>query len=407
MNITFLLGNGFDRALGLRTSYSHFYEEYCGVESGVELIDKFRKTIDDDIKKEDEQEEKLWSDAELGLAKVTGNYNLTDFVTCCEDMHERLTEYLEAQDTRFSEADEHFGEIVKLFSSNIVEFQQDLMPTEQKLFVKIRDDDKLNDTLINVITLNYTSTCDKIHKALSQKTLASWNTNRGVKSIKMGRLVHAHGYVDNFPILGVCNPDLIENKDYLNDPAFRALMIKKESINAVGQTWREDTFSAISNSSIICIFGASLGKSDSDYWEQIAKWLKGAESRRLIIFKFDPNVKKTNISYYQQYVKQQEVRDKFLDFTDYDATTRTRLCERIHVVINAPKMFVLPKKLKVSYPPRTEKGIIPIPKTMADSLANAAPLADTAAKILQSETTEQAARLVESFGELAKTLPLG
>ena len=127
-------------------------------------------------------------------------------------------------------------------------------------------------------------------------------------------------------------------------------MIKKESISVVGQTWREDTYSAINNSSIICVFGASLGKSDSDYWEQIAKWLKGAESRRLIIFKFDPNVKKTNISYYQQYVKQQEVRDKFLDFTDYDATTRTKLCERIHVVINASKTFVIPEELKVKYP---------------------------------------------------------
>ena len=236
MNITFLLGNGFDRALGLRTSYSHFYEEYCGVKSGVELIDKFRKTIDDDIKKEDGQEEKLWSDAELGLAKVTANYSLADFVTCCEDIHDRLTEYLEQQDGKFPQTDEQFEEIVRLLSSHIIEFQQDLMPTEQKLFVKIRDDDKLNDTLINVITLNYTSTCDKIHKALSKKTLASWNTNRGVKSIKMGRLVHSHGYIDNFPILGVCNSDLIEKKEYLNDPAFRALMIKKESINAVGQT---------------------------------------------------------------------------------------------------------------------------------------------------------------------------
>lgn len=350
MNITFLIGNGFDRALGLRTSYSHFYEEYCGLKSGVELIDKFRKTIDDDIKKEDEQEEKLWSDAELGLAKVTANYTLADFVTCCEDMHDRLTEYLEKQDAKFPQTDEQFEEIVRLLSSHIVEFQQDLMPTEQKLFVKIRDDDKINDTLINLVTLNYTSTCDKVFKALSQKTLASWNSNRGVKTMKMGRLVHAHGYVDNFPILGVCNPDLIEKKEYLNDPAFRALMIKKESISVVGQTWREDTYSAINNSSIICVFGASLGKSDSDYWEQIAKWLKGAESRRLIIFKFDPNVKKTNISYYQQYVKQQEVRDKFLDFTDYDATTRTKLCERIHVVINASKTFVIPEELKVKYP---------------------------------------------------------
>ena len=359
MNITFLLGNGFDRALGLRTSYSHFYEEYCGLKSGVEVIDKFRKTIDDDIKKGNEQEEKLWSDAELGLAKTTANYSLADFVTCCEDIHDRLTEYLEKQDSKFPETNEQFEEIVRLLSSHIVEFQQDLMPTEQRLFVKIREDDKANNTLINIITLNYTSVCDKIYKALSEKALASWNSSNGVRTIKMGKLVHAHGYVDNFPILGVCNPDLIEKKEYLNDPAFRALMIKEESINAVGQTWREDTYSLIHNSSIICIFGASLGKSDSDYWEQIVKWLRGAESRRLIIFKFNPKIKKTNVSYYQQYVKQQEIRDQFLGFTDCDESTRTKLCKRIHVVVNAPRTFVIPENLKIQYPveeKQTERG---------------------------------------------------
>lgn len=359
MNITFLLGNGFDRALGLRTSYSHFYKDYCGLKSDVEVINKFRKTIDEDIKKGNDQEEKLWSDAELGLAKTTANYSLADFVTCCEDIHDRLTEYLEKQDNKFPETNEQFEEIVRLFSSHLVEFQQDLMPTEQRLFAKIREDDKTNNTLINIITLNYTSVCDKIYKALSPKALASWDSSRGVRTIKIGKLVHAHGYVDNFPILGVCNPDLIEKKEYLNDPAFRALMIKEESISAVGQTWREDTYSLINNSSIICIFGASLGKSDSDYWEQIAKWLMGAESRRLIIFKFDPKIKKTNVSYYQQYVKQQEIREQFLGFTDCDESTRKKLCKRIHVVVNAPKTFVIPENLKVKYPAeekQTERG---------------------------------------------------
>lgn len=406
MNITFLIGNGFDRALGLRTSYSHFYEEYCGLKSGIELIDKFRKTIDDDIKKEDEQEEKLWSDAELGLAKVTADYNLADFVTCCEDMHDRLTEYLEKQDEKFPGNGECFEKIVQLFSAHIVEFQQDLTPTERKLFLKIRDNDKTSDTLINIVTLNYTSTSDKIHKALSEKPLASWSTNWGARHVKMGQLVHAHGYIDNFPILGVCNPDLIVNKDYLNDPAFRALMIKKESIRAVGQTWREDTYSLINNSSIICVFGASLGKSDSDYWEQIAKWLKGAESRRLIIFSFDPKIKKTNVSYYQQYVKQQEVRDKFLDFTDYDATTRTKLCERIHVVINAQHIFALPDELKVKYPEKKKTGVLPVPNAIVNNTDGMTVLAEATAKVLQTEFAKPAAMIAEKFGELAKSLPL-
>ena len=347
MNITFLIGNGFDRALGLRTGYSHFYEWYCEKTAESDVVDRFRKSIDEDIKCTDENTTKLWSDAELGLAKVTEQYGIDDFVLCCEDMHDMLTEYLTNQDGTFSDTDENFAQIVQTFSSQLKEFQQDMKPTEQQLFTKLRNDNRDYDSLINIITLNYTGTCDKIHKALSAKPLASWTARNSAHYMKMGKIIHAHGYVDNFPILGVCNPELIANQQYLDNPAFRALMIKQESIKAIGETWRDDTFSLINNSNIICIFGASLGESVSDYWRHIATWLNGSASRQLVIFWYDSNIKKTNISYYQRYITEQKVQDKLLDFTNFDENGRNHLRERIHVVVNAPRMFVIPDELKV------------------------------------------------------------
>lgn len=346
MNITFLIGNGFDRALGLKTGYSHFYKWYCAQKSDSDIVNKFRESIDADIKCTDENTIKLWSDAELGLAAVTEKYSIEDFITCCEDMHDMLTEYLAEQDAMFLEGDEKFNQIVQLFSSQLVEFQQDLDRTEQQLFTKIRNDNREYDSLINIITLNYTRTCDKIHKALSAKALSSWNM-RSTHYLKMGKIVHAHGYVDNFPILGVCDPKLIANQQYLDNPAFRALMIKKESIRVAGETWRDDTNALINNSSIICIFGASLGASDSDYWKNIATWLNGGANRRLVIFWFDSNIKKTNISYYQKYVTKQKIQDRFLNFSNFDENTREQLRDRIHIVVNAPHMFVIPYELKV------------------------------------------------------------
>lgn len=347
MNITFLIGNGFDRALGLKTGYSHFYEWYCAKKSDSDVINEFRESIDADIKCTDENTTKLWSDAELGLAKVTEKYSIDDFIICCEDMHDMLIEYLTDQDKKFSDADENFPQIVQTFSSQLKEFQQDMKPTEKKLFAKMRGDNQEYDSIINVVTLNYTDTCDKIHKALSAKALSSWNLRGYMHYLKMGKIVHAHGYVDNFPILGVCNPKLIANQQYLDNPAFRTLMIKHESIKAVGETWRDDTYGLVNNSTIVCIFGASLGESDSDYWQYIATWLNGSVNRRLVIFWHDTNVKNTNISYYQRFITEQKVQDKFLAFTNFDENGRERLRDRIHVVINAPRMFVIPDELKV------------------------------------------------------------
>lgn len=57
MNITFLVGNGFDLNLGLRTSYETFYKYYIKKEPH-DLIAKF---IKDDYR--------LWADLELGLGE--------------------------------------------------------------------------------------------------------------------------------------------------------------------------------------------------------------------------------------------------------------------------------------------------------------------------------------------------
>ncbi|KHS58644.1 hypothetical protein QX51_01365 [Terrisporobacter othiniensis] len=52
----------------------------------------------------------------------------------------------------------------------------------------------------------------------------------------------------------------------------------------------------INNSHIICLFGVSLGETDSQWWEIIDNWLIDVnnENRRLIIFTYKPDWKKSN-----------------------------------------------------------------------------------------------------------------
>ena len=405
MNITFLLGNGFDRALGLKTGYSDFYEWYCKKTADSDVVRKFRKSIDQDIKNTDENTPKLWSDAELGLAAVTEKYGVEDFVTCCEDMHNMLTEYLTEQDSKFITEDEKFSKIIQTFSSQLIEFQQDMKTREQQLFTKLRDDNKEYDSVINFITLNYTSTCDKIHKALSVKALSSWTARNYTHVLKMGKIVHAHGYLDNFPILGVCNPSLIANQQYLDDPAFRVLMIKKESIDAIGETWREDTNTIINGSNVICIFGASLGESDSDYWESIGNWLKNGTSRRLVIFWYDTKIKNTNISIYEKYTTEKKIQNKFLGFTNFDEKLREELRNRIHIVVNAPHMFTLPEELRIKYPvPKTTQPVQST--TLLETIEHQQQLEETIIRSNQIHDNLNPT-ILQKVQEITKTLPTG
>ena len=61
MNILFLIGNGFDLNLGMKTNYNDFYKYYASKQSSSDLIQKLKKEIDGNIEN--------WSDLELALGK--------------------------------------------------------------------------------------------------------------------------------------------------------------------------------------------------------------------------------------------------------------------------------------------------------------------------------------------------
>ena len=63
MNITFLVGNGFDMSLGIDTSYRGFYQWYCEQPSNSDHIEKFKEHIKNDIEGDGEN----WADFEMGL----------------------------------------------------------------------------------------------------------------------------------------------------------------------------------------------------------------------------------------------------------------------------------------------------------------------------------------------------
>ena len=68
--ITFLIGNGFDLQVGLKTRYIDFYKIYCDIKNNdSDLITKFKKQILQD----EAQGWKNWSDFEFGMGHKQKN----------------------------------------------------------------------------------------------------------------------------------------------------------------------------------------------------------------------------------------------------------------------------------------------------------------------------------------------
>ena len=118
-------------------------------------------------------------------------------------------------------------------------------------------------------------------------------------------------------------------------------MLKGESIDYAGEFWREDTDKIIDNSKIICIFGMSLGDTDSYYWEKIVKWLSASQDRYLIIFWYDSSLKNLNTSNVRNYEAKSKIFDVFLNYSSLTKDQFNALENRIHVVFNTKKLFQL------------------------------------------------------------------
>lgn len=79
MKITYIIGNGFDINLGLRTGYENFYNWYIGQSSkkDSDVVKKFKNEINNYIEKKGT--EINWSDLESGLGKYSSEVS-TDLI---------------------------------------------------------------------------------------------------------------------------------------------------------------------------------------------------------------------------------------------------------------------------------------------------------------------------------------
>lgn len=90
MNIVYLIGNGFDINLGMKTRYTDFYQTYLKKESKSNFVEKLKSDIFSNVQN--------WSDLELALGQYTSAFsNLSEFDEVFDDLINSLCDYLEEE----------------------------------------------------------------------------------------------------------------------------------------------------------------------------------------------------------------------------------------------------------------------------------------------------------------------
>ena len=276
MNLTFIIGNGFDLKLGMKTRYTDVYESYIKSKSKSETIEKFKANLESDYEK--------WSDFEIGMAKYARNFNSEDeLIECVRDFRSHMTEQLSRENDIIKKKIYDYNDIIEILDEtkrSLYSFYEGLIPNAK---YEIKQLMNKTPTTINFIVFNYTQTLDQILYSCARTGYQTGN-----------KPIHIHGELGNDVALGVDDVAQLEYPPYNITKRGKRTFVKplynldfdKQRVDAAANV--------ISKSDIICVYGFAFGETDETWVKSIADWLRSSPEKQLVVFQYDEKVYNIN-----------------------------------------------------------------------------------------------------------------
>ena len=253
MRILYLIGNGFDINVGLKTSYQDFLKFYLEQpvpkeldEVGVRFINRLKEDIHSDIQ--------LWSALELQYGKHMARLGHMgsavhsineEFDIINDDIRDNLSKYIANQEKRL------------FFTENAKKrFLVDLADPEaffrdyEKNEVDNRRKKVWNTTgkFIDIITFNYTRTIETL---LGKTPVQS-------AGFEVNAPIHVHGYHDSRMVMGVNDASQIDNEELRKNTYVTDALVKSKNNHAYGDSHTNRCSQLIKDAQLLCIYGMSF-----------------------------------------------------------------------------------------------------------------------------------------------------
>lgn len=298
MNVAYLVGNGFDIALGLRTRYSDFYKYYVEVNSGSVIVNEFKRSLADGSCHFEK-----WADLELSLGQYLTNISeLERFDELINDIRSELSKYLIQVQTEFASKNKAKLDFSS-FLSHILFPERYLRQRDQNALVEYYADFGECNHIYSIINFNYTNIIEQI-LGLKKKDNFFESLNHSVQSKGTQKVLHGiyhvHGSVEQDMVLGVNDDSQVGNDKLKKMRFFRNDFIKSECNRSQGHGIEDKCIFLIEQADVICIFGSSLGKTDQIWWDLIKKQLI-ERNCRLVIFLYEEGFSPLNGSHVHRY----------------------------------------------------------------------------------------------------------
>lgn len=321
MNVTFLIGNGFDLSLGLHTKYSDFFDYYLGIPSTDKDILNFKDDIRHDID--------TWSDLEKALGDYTAKFKedtVDVFMKCYYDLCDNLREYF-LQLNIDKAALQNVDKKQTLFS--LYNFEKILEGEKESQAIAELKNNRGKLLACNFINFNYTTMLDNLIVELNE-------SKEPEVLLNLSEIVHVHGKITDL-LVGVDSEKGISNKALKTNPMLCKNLIKHNMNMRLANTREDIAKTMLNNSNVFIIFGMSIGVSDSRWWNYIASILYEKFSTYLIICWYEKGVEK--FSPYKKLNIKDNLIDAFLSLIDLSQDRKNIIKNRIYVSFNS-KLFV-------------------------------------------------------------------
>lgn len=283
MNTTFLLGNGFDVCLGLKTKYQQFYENhYAGLpKEGVSnALKDFRKEIEGYVKgflkKTDDDID--WADLELALGKYSEKLTRPeDYIEIILDVNKELKNYIAKQNETLLLDEKKARKLLKDFC---LPDSVDYISLQDNSSLKLYKSNRRSSEDIHFITFNYTETLEKI---LSLGNSKSTFPNSGGYATTVKTITHIHSHLKDDPaiIVGVNDPSQIANVKFRENEDVLDVIVKPRTNDMFGNGKNSQATNLLQTTDLFVVCGASLAETDKKWWSLIGKELVNKDCRLL------------------------------------------------------------------------------------------------------------------------------
>lgn len=324
MKVLFILGNGFDINLGLKTRYQDFYDFYSKSHSDNDSVMRLKDHIGKNT-------DGYWSDLELALGEYTKEFKCTeDFDEVIDDIRVSLSSYLKKVENDFNS----FSIEEKKFLHDLNNFDKYLTPVDQDEVRKFKNKFIESNWTTNIVTFNYTNIVEKINKNFDSDIIGTHRSasNNERKNLINKRILHIHGLVDDGMVLGVNDLSQVANTKLHENIDVEESIVKSKCNEANGEYATLNFFKKIEQADIICAFGLSFGDSDKIWWERIGDKLR----QDCILIIFDRKCDVSKLQKHRLARLRRSVKRHFLSQTGLENKIQESIAKKIFVGVNTP-----------------------------------------------------------------------